>query len=194
MLDNINLLNFGKKEVDRNVYLMMSDINQQSCADAIQWILSHNFATEDENGEEYKRPECLTLIISSQGGDLYDANALISVMRGSAIPVSTIGIGMIASAGLLIFMAGHRGLRILDENCFCMSHSFSSGIAGTKHDLFGAQKHFAQIQKTMVRMYKKFTDLEESVIEQKLLPPTDVWLEPTEMVELGMADHVQNMK
>lgn len=191
MLTNLNMLNFGRKEVDRNVYLLMSDINEASCADAIQWILGHNCSDEDE---EYVKPECLTLIISSHGGDLYAANALISVMRGSAIPVSTIGLGMIASAGLLIFMAGHKGLRILDENCFCMSHSFSSGIAGNKHDIFTAQKHFATVQNTMVKMYKKFTDLPEEVIEEKLLPPTDVWLEPEEMIKLGMADHIQNMK
>lgn len=191
MLEDINLLNFGKSEVDRNVYLIMGDITKSSCQDAMQWILSHNFT---DNDEEYQKPECLTLMICSPGGDLDAANALISVMRGSIIPVSTIGLGMIASAGLLIFMAGHKGLRILDENCQCMSHSFSTGIFGNKHDLFTAQKYFATTQKTMVKMYKKFTGLDEKVIEEKLLPPTDVWLEPDEMIELGMADHIQTMR
>lgn len=188
MLENINLLNFGKKEVDRNVYLIMGDISEASCADTIQWILSHNFTQEDD---EYTKPECLTLIIYSNGGDLFAANALISVMRGSSIPISTIGIGMIASAGLLIFMAGHKGMRILSSDCFCMSHSFSSGVSGSSHDLFAAQKMFQQTNSKMIEMYKRFTGLTEDVIVTKLLPPTDVWLTPQEMIENNMADHVQ---
>jgi ATP-dependent protease ClpP protease subunit len=34
------------------------------------------------------------------------AFALIDVIRGSAIPVHTIGLGVIASAGLLTFISG----------------------------------------------------------------------------------------
>src|SRR5574344_1834410 len=58
----------------------------------------------------------LTLIINSPGGDLNSAFAIIDCMKGSALPVHTIGLGLIASCGILTFMSGEKGHRILTPN------------------------------------------------------------------------------
>ena len=103
-----------KKEVsglvDAGVHLLMDEIQIGSVQTAIEWILEANFKNTEKKHKE------LNLVVCSPGGDLSAAFALIDVMRGSAIPIKTTGLGMIASAGLLIFISGSPGKRILTPN------------------------------------------------------------------------------
>ena len=93
------------------------------------------------------RPKHLTLIINSPGGELPSALALIDTMKGSAIPVHTVGLGMIASCGLLTFMSGAKGHRVLTPNTSILSHQFSWGSDGKAHELFATVKEFELLQK-----------------------------------------------
>ena len=82
---------------DNGMYLLMDGISQDTCADAIEWILQENL----KEGKDRKK--YLKLLISSPGGDANACFALIDIMKGSKIPIHTYGIGMIASCGLLLF-------------------------------------------------------------------------------------------
>ncbi len=73
-----------------------------------------------------KRKELL-LMICSEGGDMSAAFALIDVMKSSNIFIKTVGLGQIASAGLLIFLAGSPGRRTLTPNTSIMSHQYAWG-------------------------------------------------------------------
>ncbi len=175
-----------KEETSRHsFFLMMEEVNLASCKQAVEWIFEANFAEE--------RPEMLNLLITSPGGDLNAAFALIDVMRGSAIPVRTIGLGQIASAGLMIFIAGDKGLRLLTPNTSILSHQYSWGAIGKEHELFATVKEFDLTTKKMIAHYKKCTGLTEAKIREVLLPPQDVWLSPTEAKKLGLCDDVKDL-
>jgi ATP-dependent Clp protease protease subunit len=163
----------------------MEEISLQSVKTAVEWIFEANFAEE--------RPEMLNMIITSPGGDLNAAFALIDVMRGSAIPIRTIGLGQIASAGLMIFIAGDKGMRILTPNTSILSHQYSWGAIGKEHELFATVKEFDLTTKKMIQHYKKSTGLSEAKIREVLLPPQDVWLSPQEAKKLGLCDDVKDL-
>jgi ATP-dependent Clp protease protease subunit len=168
-------------------FLLMEDISLDSCKDAISWIIEANFAEE--------KPESLNLMICSPGGDLNAAFALIDVMRGSAIPVNTIGIGQIASAGLIIFLAGQKGNRILTPNTSILSHQYSWGAVGKEHELFATIKEFDLTTKKILAHYKKYTNLhDEQEIRDVLLPPHDVWISPKDALKFGICDAVKELK
>ena len=116
-----------KKEVssltDAGYHLMFSDIDMNSVQSAIEWIMEANLTTDKKHKE-------LNLVICSPGGDLPACFALIDVMRGSAIPIKTTGLGMIASCGLLLFISGEKGRRMLTPNTSILSHQFSWGTFG----------------------------------------------------------------
>jgi ATP-dependent Clp protease protease subunit len=169
-------------------HLIMEDIDAGSCKTAIEWILETNF------NNEVKKPKHLNLIICSPGGDLSAAFALIDVMRGSSIPIKTTGLGMIASAGLLIFISGEKGKRLLTPNTSILSHQFSWGSFGKEHELFAAVKEFDLTTKRMIKHYKKCTGLSDNDIRKFLLPPQDVWLSAPEALKLGICDDVREMK
>ena len=163
----------------------MEEISLSSAKNVAEWIFEANFAED--------RPELLNLIICSPGGDLNAAFAVIDVMRGSAIPVRTIGLGQIASAGLMMFIAGTKGHRLLTPNTSILSHQYSWGAFGKEHELFATVKEFDLTTKKMIQHYKKCSGLAESKIREVLLPPQDMWLSPQEAKKLGLCDDVKDL-
>lgn len=172
---------------DKGVYYFASEFNQQSVRDAITWILDANF-------QQKPTFENLTLMITSFGGDMYAAFALIDVMRGSRIPVHTVGLGVIASAGLMTFIAGEPGHRIITPNTSILSHQWSSGMFGKEHELVATARQFDLTTKRMIQHYKKCTKLTEKQIREKLLPPQDIWLSSEEALQYNLADQVKDLK
>ena len=83
---------------DSGNYIFMSDVNDESCLQAINFIQYHNMKSSPL--------KTLTLIINSPGGSVSSAFALIDVMKTSTIPVNTVAVGSIASCGVLLTMSG----------------------------------------------------------------------------------------
>jgi ATP-dependent Clp protease protease subunit len=184
MMQKLNL-QLKEDSSQHSFLLLMEEITLASAKTAVEWIFEANFAEE--------RPELLNLVITSPGGDLNAAFALIDVMRGSAIPIRTIGLGQIASAGLMIFIAGDKDQRILTPNTSILSHQYSWGAFGKEHELFATVKEFDLTTKKMIQHYKKCTGLSDAKIREVLLPPQDIWLSPVEAKKLGLCDHVKEL-
>jgi len=174
----------SKNLAEHGVYLLFEDIEQESVADAVEWILEANLNLSQKE---------LRLIINSCGGSCYDGFALIDVMGGSKIPVRTVGIGMLASMGLTIFIAGEKGQRILTPNTGIMCHQWWSGVFGKEHELFAAVKHHELLRDQIMRHYKKHTGLNESDIKKYLFPAHDVWLSAKEAKKLGLCDIIKEI-
>tara|TARA_X000000950_G_scaffold286722_1_gene396469 strand:- start:16448 stop:17050 length:603 start_codon:yes stop_codon:yes gene_type:complete len=136
------------------------------------------------------RPNEITLVINSPGGQVHSAFALIDTMKGSAIPVKTVGLGMIASCGLLTFMSGTKGRRVLTPNTSILSHQYSWGSGGKEHELFARVREFELSTERMINHYKKCTGLSEKKVRDILLPPEDRWLSAKEAVKYGIADKI----
>jgi ATP-dependent Clp protease protease subunit len=129
-------------------------------------------------------------MICSEGGDLEPAFALIDVMKNSKIPIKTVGLGQIASCGLLIFLAGTPGRRVLTPNTSILSHQFSWGSEGKAHELFATVKEFELTQRRMLELYKDSTQLDEATIKSVLVPPQDVYLSAEEALAYGLVDKI----
>lgn len=172
---------------DYGIYYFCNEFSHQSVKDVITWILDSNF--------QDKTPyENLTLIITSYGGDLSAAFALIDVMRGSAIPVYTVGLGVIASAGLMTFISGQKGHRIVTPNTSILSHQWSWGSFGKEHELVATAREFELTTRRVIDHYKRCTGLNEKMIRQKLLPPQDVWLTAEEAKKFKLVDQVKELR
>ena len=153
---------------DHNIYLFMDDFNNEKIRPVIDFILRKNMMPVG------KRPKYLQLIINSPGGEMPSAFALIDVMKGSAIPIHTLGLGQISSCGILTFMAGTKGHRIITPNTTILSHQYSWGSVGKEHELLARVKEFDLTSQRMLNLYKSCTGLPEKKIRELLLPPEDV--------------------
>ena len=168
------------------IYLFMDVVNPENCKDAIEFILKQN--------AEKKKKKRLQFMICSPGGGMPECFALIDVMKGSRIPIHTVGLGMIASCGLLLFITGEQGHRTLTPNTSILSHQFSWGNYGKEHELFAQVKEFELSTQRMLNHYKICTGLTEKEIREHLLPPEDRWLSGKEAKKLGICDSIRQLK
>ena len=164
------------------LYLLMDVITAESCKEAIEFVLKQN--------TEKKKQKRLQFMICSPGGDVPSCFALIDIMKGSRIPIHTVGLGVIASCGLLLFITGEKGKRTLTPNTSILSHQYSWGSYGKEHELFAQVKEFELSTERMINHYKKCTGLTEEQIREHLLPPEDRWLSAKEAKKLGICDKV----
>ena len=176
---------FKQELENEGIFYLCGRIDTNNTSEVIRWILKENL-----NKEPFQR---LVLIVNSRGGDLGEAFALIDVMRGSAIPVHTVGLGHIASSGLLIFIAGTRGERTLTPNTSILSHQWTWMAHGKEHELVSRVKEYDLTTERIVNHFEKCTDLEPRVIRKKLLPASDVWLSAEQAKELNLCDHIKHI-
>ena len=167
------------------IFLFVGGVDSDSCREAIEFVLKQN--------TEKRKKKKLQFMICSPGGEMPPCFALIDIMKGSKIPIHTIGLGLIASCGLLLFISGEKGKRVLTPNTSILSHQFSWGNWGKEHELFAQVKEFELSTKRMLDHYKKCTGLTEKDIRKHLLPPEDVWLSAQDAKKLGICDAVKSV-
>lgn len=181
-----SLLRFGSSGHDpldkQGIYYLSKDIDQESIPPVIEWILAHNLAD--------KPVDQLTLIVTSYGGIVDFCFALTDIMAGSAIPIRTVGLGVVSSCGLMIFMAGTKGRRVLTPNTSILSHQFTGGDYGKEHELIAGRKSMDQVTDKVMRHYIHCTGLSEKNIRKYLLPPEDVWLSADEALRHKLCDQI----
>ena len=103
-------------------------------------------------------------------------------------PISTVCLGMAASMGSFLLMAGEKGQRIALPNARIMVHQPSGGYSGKASDI---QRHAEDIIKTKRRLnelYAKHTGQPIEVVEQTL--DRDHFMTAQEAKEWGLVDHV----
>lgn len=166
--------------LNNHIFFLNGVINEYTVEDVIKWIIYENTIIED--GKE------LTLYINTIGGSLTDTFALIDIMRQSKYPIKTVGIGNIMSAGFLIFACGQKGKRIIAKNTSIMCHQYGGGMFGKQHEMESFVKEMELTNARMMNLLVDVTGLDAKNVKLKLLPPSDVWMTPEELVKFGVAD------
>ena len=172
----------NNKLLDSGVHFLLGEIEDNNISEAIKWVVYENL--------DKKQEKILTLYINSSGGDLYQAFALIDVMRVSTHKIRTIGMGNIMSAAFLIFASGADGERYIAPNTGIMCHQFTDGVDAKYHDIKAQMKESDYCNTRMVNILKAATGLDTRSVKTKLLPASDVYLTADELLELGVADHI----
>jgi ATP-dependent Clp protease protease subunit len=170
------------KLLEHSTHFLVGDIAEENVQNAIKWIVYENL--------ESKEKKVLTLYINSTGGSLYDAFALIDVMRSSKHTIRTIGIGAVMSAAFLIFASGTKGERYAARNTSFMCHQFTESMDSKYHDLKATMKENESCNQKMIDILKNATGLVQTKIKAKLLPASDVYLTASEVVDFCIADHI----
>lgn len=169
--------------LEQHAHFLTGDIEYGNITRAIQWIVF-------EHASAKHRPKKLTLYINSGGGDLYNAFALIDIMRASSIPIHTVGIGSVVSAAALIFSCGEVGHRYLAKHTGVMLHQFSSDMEGKEHELTASMKELKLCRARIRGLLKTHCGISDTIIQEKLLQPSDAWLTSSEAIKYKLADKI----
>ena len=136
--------------------------------------------------------EQIQFIINSPGGNASAGFAIIDMMEWSRLPVYTTGIGMVGSMGLLVFMTGEKGRRVVTPRTSILSHRFSGLSGGNHSQLIASRKEQDLLHARIVDHYLRYANIRtREELEQYLLRDVDTWLSAEEAVSFGLADIVE---
>lgn len=133
----------------------------------------------------------INIYIDSPGGSLVPTFKFIDyitiIKRVHNVSITTIGIGMIASAATLIFAAGDK--RQLTSNTTCMIHELFSGNSGRYTELISGIKYIKDLHTKIINIYKKSNpNISEEQLNNYL--KSESWFTANEYLELGFADEI----
>lgn len=197
MLSNVNRHFFKDHDhpiIQQFIYIN-GEITIQNCSEAIGKIIEYNQPSvgKDEEGVWFEEPETdvINLLITSPGGDMSAAFALINIIRGSKIPVRTIALGEAISAGFFILIAGHQ--RVVTPYTSLMSHVFRTGVDGSYHEISNAMKDIHRYNDKMVEYCYNMTQVDRKIIRKKFLGKEDYYLSFDDVLKYNMIDLVSDL-
>jgi ATP-dependent Clp protease protease subunit len=130
----------------------------------------------------------IQMYINSPGGIVTSGLAIYDTMQYIRCPVATFCVGMAASMGSFLLMAGEPGMRVSLPNSRIMVHQPSGGYSGKASDI---QRHAEDIVKTKRRLnelYAKHTGRTYQEVEETL--DRDFFMTAEEAKAWGLVDHV----
>lgn len=176
-IDSITLQSLG-------AHMLFDEIDSESAKSACEFIIKANYI--------FSKDEVLTLLVNSQGGQMYDGFSIIDLMETSRLKIQTVGVGMIASMATLITSAGTKGMRIMTKNTFVMTHQFSTAFEGKYHELVASREHDDELQARSVQHFLRYTKMTEKQIRDIFLGKSDKYLTAKEALKYGICDRIQN--
>ena len=177
LLDSVSLTNLG-------AYMLFEEIHEDSSLRLCEYLLKANMICDPR--------DTLTLFINSPGGSVTDGWAIIDVMESSRVDIQTVALGCIASMGVLIFVAGTKGKRVMAPKTAVMTHQFSTAFYGKQHELIAARKFHDTLEQQFIAHFLRHTKMTEKQIREFLLKPSDTWLTAEECLKLGICDEIRN--
>ena len=134
----------------------------------------------------------ISMYINSPGGDVSAGWAIMDTMQYIKSPVSTIGMGLVASMGSVLLAAGEKGKRFVLPNTQVMIHQPMAGAHGQITDMEIQLNQFQKNKKSLVKQMAEFTGRKEKEVFDAM--ERDNWMTPNEAKEFGLIDGILTRK
>ena len=155
-------------------------VNADSCAAVIRGLL--HLERCDANAP-------VTLYINSLGGEVHSGLALYDVMQAVSCPIRTVCLGMAASMGALLFIAGDERW-MLPHSRIMIHDPFigGAGLGGNALSVKARADDLMRIRNITADVIAKHSGMQlERVLE---LTASDTYFEAEHAVKTGLADRI----
>ena len=161
------------------VIFLVGPVNDQSA----NLVVAQLLFLESENPDKD-----ISLYINSPGGSVSAGLSIYDTMNFIKPDVSTLCMGMAASMGSFLLMAGAKGKRNALPNSRIMMHQPSGGAQGQASDIEIQAREILKTREQLNRIYAERTGqpLERIAADME----RDRWMSPTEAVDYGLIDKV----
>ncbi|MBQ8294372.1 MAG: ATP-dependent Clp protease proteolytic subunit [Alphaproteobacteria bacterium] len=134
----------------------------------------------------------ISMYINSPGGDVSAGWAIMDTMQYIKAPVSTIGMGLVASMGSVLLAAGEKGKRFALPNTSIMIHQPLGGFQGQVTDVEIRVKKMQRTKQTLIKQMSEFTGRKEKELFDAM--ERDNWMDPDEAKKFGLIDGILERK
>ncbi len=180
----------GDNEPDMRIIGLFADVTEEKVAEVILGLLYMNEQNKLLPDDEQERE--IQFYISTYGGNADDMFALYDMMKQiqQTTDISTIGVGKVMSAGVLLLAGGTPGKRKVGRNCRIMLHSVVAGNHGSLHNLVNEMEAIQDLQQMYINRLVEETKMTKSQLKKMLERKVNIYLSPEQAVEYGIADEI----
>ena len=161
------------------IVFLVGPVNDQTA----NLVVAQMLFLESENPDKD-----IFLYINSPGGSVSAGMSIFDTMQFIKPDVSTMCMGLAASMGSFLLMAGAKGKRLSLPNSRIMIHQPSGGAQGQATDI---ESHAREILKTREQLNKIYADRTGQTLEKiQADMERDFFLDPNEAKAYGLIDQV----
>lgn len=179
---------------------LFGDVHEENAGEVIYAMLAlreQGRYEEELEGKKGKKSvvtkyDPFEFYLSTHGGSASDMFAIYDVMRQvkKDCDISTIGIGKVMSAGVLLLAAGTKGKRKIGKHCRVMIHSVLGGNEGPLFNLENELDQVRWVQEKYVEALIAESKMTSSTMKKLLEKHVNIYLSAEEAVKYGIADEV----
>ena len=177
--EGLNRLDIRDEMLDQHVLELMTSVDAESCAVVIRGLL--HLQRQDSTTP-------ITLYINSPDGEVQSGLALYDVMQAVSCPIRTVCLGMAASMGALLFIAGDEREILPHSRVMIHDPLIGAGAGGSALSVKARADDLMRIRDITAGVIARHSGMSiERVFE---LTASDTYFEAEEAVEAGLADRV----
>lgn len=177
--EGLNRLDIRDEMLDQRVLELMTSVDAESCAVVIRGLL--HLQRQDSTTP-------ITLYINSPGGEVQSGLALYDVMQAVSCPIRTVCLGMAASMGALLFIAGDEREILPHSRVMIHDPFIGASAGGSALSVKARADDLMRIRDITAGVIARHSGMSiERVFE---LTASDTYFEAEEAVEAGLADRV----
>lgn len=142
---------------------------------------------------ESKDPEApITVYVNSPGGSADSGFALYDLLRFVTCPVRTVVNGLCASAAVLVYLGGRKGLRFSLPNSRFLLHQPRTHMTGHAADIQISAREILRLKNRYNEIVASETGKDAKKVAEDA--DRDFWLSATEAREYGLIDRIVTAK
>ena len=177
--EGLNRLDIRDEMLDQRELELMTSVDVESCAVVIRGLL---------HLQRQNPTAPITLYINSPGGEVQSGLALYDVMQAVSCPIRTVCLGMAASMGALLFIAGDEREILPHSRIMIHDPLIGVGAGGSALSVKARADDLMRIRDITAGVIARHSGMSiERVFE---LTASDTYFEAEEAVEAGLADRV----
>jgi ATP-dependent Clp protease protease subunit len=182
-------------EKDPNGYERSYDIYSRLLKDFIVFVtgqidltVANTFIAQLLFLESQDEKRDINVYINSPGGDAYSGFAMYDTMKYVKNDITTINVGLAASAGAMILCGGTKGKRHSLLGSYSMIHQPSGGTEGQETDVRITAQHMMKLREQYARIIASESGQKYDKVMNDI--ERDNWLDAKQTLEYGLVDKI----
>ena len=190
----------GMPEAPVRFLSLYGDVSERRCAELVNSLFAlrelhraySEIPEEEIDSEADEEMEPIEMLVSTHGGNTVDMFAVYDTMNliKQDCDISTIGLGKVMSAGVLLLAAGTKGKRKVGAHCRLMLHGVSAGHVGEIHNLKNELEEAQWMQDQYVQCLSENTNMTKRQIKKLIDKQINTYFDAEEAIEYGIADEI----
>lgn len=186
-------------EKDPNGYERSYDIYSRLLKDFIVFVsgevtmeMANTFIAQLLFLESQDSERDIKVYINSPGGDAYAGFAMYDTIRHVKNDITTINVGLAASAGAMLLAGGTKGKRFSLPGAYTMIHQVLGGAEGQATDIDIRAKHMLRLREQYAQIIVDASGRDLKKVLEDI--ERDRWMNAKEAVEYGIIDKIMDPK